>query len=804
MWYNYLLIALRNLKKQRIFTLINVAGLAIGMAACLLIFQYLRYENGYDRQSPHHARIWRVYNENLPNGGPITRDANTHSAVGPALAADLPEVQAFTRLFNHGENEIVVRREQNIFPLSPAWMVDTGFLTLFPQRFLAGDPVRCLQSPWQMVLTRSAAQQFFGTASALGQTLQVPGGHFAGTYQISGVVEDPAPNTHLKFGALVSYETRHAKGHPDNWDDYWEYNYVLLQAGADPEKMRRQLARYSEQYLANQGIRLDMQPLDRIHLYSDLSYEIEPNGSARVLRFLTIVALFILGIAFINFVNLSTARALQRAREVGLRKAIGARRVQVMGQFLLEGALLNGLAMLVCLFLVQQGMPWLEQVTGKPLSAGSGFDGVFWAVCGALLLGGILLACWYPAWMMSRYQPTEVLKGRLSSGREGLRLREGLVVVQFASSIALILGVLVVLLQLDFLKKHDKGLSLNQLLALKTPALEWNDTLGQQRFADLKTDIARLAGVQSVSVSSAAPGLGISTISGTNSGMFWVRAPDLAQMATVYFWNVDAAFFSTYGIPILAGAYPEAAEERQRREQVLINESAMKMFGFREATEALGQEVAYRNAPESRMRISGVVRDFHIESLKTTPKPTLYFANPAQSNGYMSIKMTSDQTMPLLSSMEALWKARFPDAPFDYRFMDSHFESLYRAEQQFSTLFGAFAALAVLIACLGLYGLAAYAAERRKKEIGIRKILGASVQSIVAMLSRDFIRLVLVALVIGAPIAWYLMQHWLDNFAYRIYIRWWMPLAAGLAALLIALATVSTQSWRAARKTTSE
>jgi putative ABC transport system permease protein len=795
----HLIMTLRVLNKHRLFAVVNIAGLATGMAACLLILQYVRYEMSYDRQSPHAAHIWRAFNETLPDKGPVTGDANTHPALGPALKADLPEVVEFTRMFNHGDGEATVVHNNEPLHFSGFWMADPGFLRMFPQRFIAGAPDACLREPYTIVLAESAARRIFGEENPLGKGLRIPGGTFSGQYTVTGITADPPPNTHLKYQALISYSTRIAKGQEEAWYNYWEYNYFQLVPGADPAKVQRQLDRYSEQHLKEQGIRLLMQPFTDIHLHSNLTYEIEPNGSARTVYFLLLIAIAVLGIALINYVNLATAGSLSRAKEVGMRKALGAGKIQLIGQFLSEGALLNSAALLLCLFLVQSAMPWFEALTGKPISAVHGWDAGFWSATAALYLFGIAAACTYPAFFMSRFRPTEVLKGGFRNTPRGLTLRKGLVVLQFACSTALLVGVIATGEQVRFLNKHELGLSLDQIVTLKTPAVDWAaDTTLRHNWQAFKTQAGQLSGIQSVTASSVTPGLGIATIGGSNSGMFWVEKPELAAQTTVYFWQVDDQFFNTFGIKLLAGELPPATDGAMRHDAVAINESALRMFGFGSPEEALGKAVAFRDNPEQRITVTGVVADFHIESLKTGPRPTLYYHSPAMTWGYLSLKTAPGNVGATLSALGQAWGKLFPESPFEYVFLDEQFAQQYRLEQQFARIFGIFAGLTVFVACLGLFGLAAFAATRRTKEIGIRKVLGASVAGITGLLAKDFLKLVLLAFVIAAPAAWYFLQKWLAGFAYRIELQWWMFALAGITALAVAFLTVSFQSIKAA------
>lgn len=803
MWAAYFKIAFRQLLKDKFQTCILVGGLAIGMAACLLILQYVRYEWQYDKVSPHTPYLWRAFNQTVTDGQVTTQDGNTHSALAPSLKADLPEVTDYFRLYNGNENEVVVFRNNQPVKVPYSWMTDPGFLRLFPQRFLAGNPETCLRDPWKVILTESAAKRLFPVEEAMGKAITIPGGRFAGTYTVEAVVADPAQNTHLKFNILTGYATRYAKGHQDGWDSYWDYTYFELTPGADPEKIRQKLAAYSDAHLKQEGIRLAMQPFESIHLHSDLTYEIEPNGNARTVHFLSLAALFILAIAFINYVNMTTARSLERAKEVGLRKTVGARRGQLAGQFLLEGLLLNGIAVALALLVLQPLLPFFSGLVGRPLATQPVESGFVCSVIGLFLLG-LTVSCGYPALVLTKFSPFEVLRGRAAfskkSGNKSSWLRQGLVVFQFACSALLIFGLTVIGRQLHFLQNHDKGLSLDQIVAIKTASTDWQqDSIHRLKMNVLKDDLAHIAGIEARTVSSIAPGLGIGTIAGTSSGLVLADKPGEVLPGTIYYINAQPDFYNTYQIRFLAGAPYRAADERAGYRHVIINQAMCGLLGFRTPEAAIGRELAYPNSTEGQgMRIEGVVADFHIETLKEPTRPTLYYCTPDVYKGYISIKLESAKAQEVLAAVETSWKKLYPESPFEYWFLNEQFARQYEAETQLGKTFGLFSGLAILIACLGLLGLATHFAALRTKETGIRKVLGASVADITRLLTKDFLKPVFVGILCAAPVGYYLMSKWLQDFACRIEIEWWMFVATGALATGVAFVTVGAQSVQAA------
>jgi putative ABC transport system permease protein len=785
------------LRKQPVFTVLNFTGLVIGMTAALLLFGYTRYEQTYDLQSPQAQHIWRVFNQTFDGAKVITKDANTHSAVGPTLKAEVPGVVDFARLYCGNSAEVVVLVEQKPFEVPRCYTTDPGFLRMFPQQVLHGVLASSLDAPHTAILTKTQAERFFGSTDVLGKSFQITAGMMSGQYTVSAVVADPPQNTHLKFDLLVSYATRYAKGYQDNFDSYWDYNYLQLSPGTDPNLVRKKLAKINETHLKTAGIALEIQRFTDIHLHSDLTYELEPNGSARSVRFMTLIAFLILGIACINFINLSTAFANERAKEVGVRKAIGAGRGTLVLQFFVESLLLSLTAFVASVVCFAQVLPWFGDLVGRPLHF-SAFDMSFWVVSAVVVLSLAALSGLYPALQLSGFSPYESLRGRLNR-KQGDGLRKSLVVLQFACSVGLIFGVLVVGRQLDFLKKHELGAQLDQIITLKPSRTESReDTLSGRKLALFKTACAQFPGVQGFASSSIAPGIGINGISGSNRPLRWTQKPDFARISS-YYVNTDEQFFELLDIPVLAGEHRFHTDRNAQYNHVSINRTMLKALGFPSPASAIGQQIAYENSEGgSAMTISAVIEDFHIESLKTTPKPTMYYCFAAESLDYLSLKIAPENLTTTLPLMQAAWAEIFPDKPFRYWQLDEHFAQQYRSETQFGQVFGLFSSLAIFIACLGLLGLAAYAAQRRTKEIGIRKVLGASVAGITGLLAKDFMKLVLIAIFIASPIAYYFMDKWLADFAYRIEIQGWMFVAAGAAAILVAAFTVATQSVRAA------
>ncbi len=785
------------LRKRPVFTAINLTGLILGMTSCLLILKYVQYERHYDRQTPYAADIWRVFNQTLNGETVTTQDANSHSATGPVLKADVADVVDFARLYNRGEASVTIQVGPQAYELPHFFCTDQGFVRMFPPQVIEGNLDGVLETPGGAIMSQSAARKVFGEKSAVGQSFRINGSMCGGDYTVKAVVADPPTNTHLKYNLLTSVANRYANGHEDNFESYWDYTYIQLKPGSTPDQVRRRLAEINAQFLKKEGIRLEVQPYRDIHLYSNLTYEIEPNGSARTVELLQLVALFILGIAFINYINLTTALAQERAKEVGIRKSIGATKTALMRQFFTENFLLSGVAGVGSLFLLRVSLPWFGLLIDRPLDQINYADEwQFWGQTVAFFGGMALLSGIYPALLLSRFAPVQALRGNFHGG--GAALRKVLVVTQFAFSIALMISLIVVRQQVSFLKNHDLGLSLDQKIAIKSQPAEGSDTLGRRNLDLFKTACRQLAKVDQLTASTIVPGLGINAISGSNRPIHWVKKADFTKI-TSYFIETDTAFFEVYGIKMLAGK-PQLFPDRQRQyRHVTINKAMLDALGFPNAESAIGEQLAYENAENNaRTTIMAVVDNFYVESLKVPAKPTMYYCLPSDGLDYLTLTVNAGQMEQTLAQLQTAWAQIYPGQLFRYWFLDDHFAQQYHSEAQLTRIFGLFSALAIAISCLGLFGLMAYNTERRRKEIGIRKVLGASATNITTLLASDSIRLVAIALLVAAPIAGYGMQQWLLDFAHRIELRWWMFLAAGIMAAVIAIATVGVQAARAA------
>ena len=787
---NYLKIAYRNLLKNKVFSLINILGLAIGMAACLLIIHYVRFEMSYENFHKNADNIYRVTLDYYNGSEYVVTDCETYGPLGPMLKDQMPEVLDFVRMHHNDVPEVKVG-DQKFFE-ERTYFADSSAFTVFSYDVLSGEPATALSYPFQTVITASTAKKYFGHTDVVGEAVQIADS----LYQVSAVIADLPPNTHLKFDFLLSHTTINRM-----WDWYekyeWggnnEYTYLLMAPGTNLASFNKKLTQLSIDLKDKIGDdRFVAEPIKDIHLYSHKTFEPEVNGNAEVVYFLLIIAVFIIIIAWVNYINLSTARAVERAREVGIRKVMGSARRQLMGQFLLESAIVSLLAAGIALTFLQISLPIFRDIAGQPLPLNIIADPVFWYLLLGLLGGGTVLSGLYPALVLSSFQPTAVLKGKLHASSHGHWLRKGLVIFQFASTVVLIASTCTVYLQINHLRNQELGMNIAQTLALHAPNLDVPDSIYREKFESLKTELLRHASVQSVARSESLPGLSLHELS-TNSGIKRVGQDEQEGAYNYYIIRIDADFIPTMNMQLIAGRNFEP--EMSNPNPVIINEEAVRMLGFANAEEALGAQITYyRNDKPST--IIGVIKNYYQRSPKEKHIPMIF---PYTAYGsYFTLRLGTGQIRETVEMLESTWQHVFPNSAFHYFFLDEKYDQQYRADTQFGQVVAIFSTLAIFIACLGLFGLSSFTILQRTKEIGIRKVLGASVGQIVRLLSQDFIRLVLVASIVAIPIAYFAMKEWLTGYATRISLSWWLFAIPLGVVLLIALLTVSFQTIKAA------
>ncbi|GAB3758275.1 ABC transporter permease [Spirosoma pomorum] len=791
---NYLKIAWRNLRKQSGYTAINIFGLAVGMAATMLIFQYVSFERSYDRFHERVGRIVRVTAQRYEHGVLSTNWAGGPFAAGNQLKDEFAEVEDYVKLF--ARPKLVLEAHQRDFRVDKGFFVTPSFFKIFSFPLTEGDSRTALTEPNTGVVSASLAKRLFGTANPVGQLMHV---ERELPIRVTGVYPDFPKNSHIQADYLMSFSTfqklANPKNEPDrNFDNAWDQDgcltYLLLKPGVDAAALERKLPAFTERKdqrdpKTGDGLLLQLQPLTDIHLYSHLLFEAGPNGDGNAVYVLLCVAFFIISIAWINYINLATARAIGRAKEVGVRKAIGSYRGQLIGQFLIESALLNGMAVGAAFVLITIALPVFNEFTDQELTYDFVASNRFWLGLGSMYVVGTLLSGLYPAFVLSGFKPVAVLKNGMAGFKEGVTLRKSLVVIQFAASVFLLVATITVFRQLQFMRSQQLGVAIDQTMVLGRPV---NDSTRVSRTKAFKEYLLNQSGTQRVAVSSTVPGEKVEFNAG---GIRLLGAPneDGKQYRII---TTDYDFIDAYGLKMLAGRNFNSA--LGEKDAVILNRTGLLQLGFANPDKAIGQQIDFWG---DKLTIVGVIDNFHQQSPREAYEPLILRLDP-NVNGAISIKMAGSESTRMVAVVKQAWQQFFPTDPFEFAFLDEQYDKQYRADDRFGQVFGFFTLLAVLVSCLGLLGLVTFTAQQRTKEIGVRKVLGASVWSIVSLLARDFVKLVLIAIVIASPIAWYTMQRWLQDFASRIDIQWWVFAVAGLLAVGIALLTVSFQSLKAA------
>lgn len=779
---NYLIIGLRNLRRQKGYSFINILGLTIGIGCCLAIAMFVRQEVSYDRHHEHAERIYRLTSRTGISG------SGTHFAAAAAPMArvmqdEFPEVLAATRV---RPSSAVVRVGDQTFRERRLYFADSSFFEVFTVPLLRGDASKALRAPNALVLTRATAEKYFGPDDPIGRTLMLDGEAFV----VSAVAHDPPVTSHFRFELLASLSSLGLPedAGPEQWiSNLVYYTYLRLQDEESAAAVQARLPALVERSAGNLLDRfgatfsLELQPLTRIHLHSDLTSEIEPTGDVAYVYLFSSAAIFILLIACINFINLATARSIDRGREVGMRKVLGAQRLQLMRQFIVETLIFASVAAVLAVLAVVWALPYLRSVTGYPLQLSVlGEAPMIAAIVGVVLAVG-LIAGWYPSMVLTGYRPVEVLKGRFRSTPSGGMLRKGLVVVQFAVSIVLLVGTGIVSRQVEYAREQRLGFNSEQVLVASLPE-------STSRSSALQEMLRGREGVVTVSATDHFPGGPVNDA---------VHIPEgAADDQGIHFWryNVDFGFVETLQIPIVAGR-SFSLEHPSDSAAFLINETAARAIGW---TDPVGKTIYQLPSPNPTVRVPGrvigVVEDFHFESIRNEIKPLIIAIDPRPE--YLIVRLRPEAIDETLALLDDRFEER--GAPLEYFFLDARFEALYESEARLGLIFRIFAALAVLVACLGLFALSTYSVQQRTKEIGIRKVLGASVPGITLDLTKGFVSLVLVGFLVAAPVAYVAARMWLQEFAYRISIDADLFLLAGGAAASIAVATISIQSIRAA------
>ena len=787
---NYLKIAFRNFIRNKIHTSINLFGLIMGMVCTLLILLYVNYEMSYDDFQTNKKYLYRVNKVAYENGELTYKSAYTFSGQGPVMKNEIPEVKDFVRLyssegvlqyFKPGKN-VISSRENNIY------YADNSFFNLFSYRFLKGDKKSALSKPNSIVISESTADKLFGSENPLGKILKYHGKDL----MVTGICEDVPKNTHLQFTELLSFSTL-SPDDQNNWTNHAYYTYILLKDNADPKVVEPKLSKAFDKYMYKYYNRSyvtniwNLQRVDHIYLYStDFTSISMEYGNYKTVLYLFITALLVLIIGWINFINHSAARMPQRAKEIGIRKTIGASKKQLIKQFVSESFLINFIAFVISLAIVESSFNWLNGFLGINISLFQTLDNWFWGAWILLLLIGILLTSIFPALWLSSIPTTSAINKKLSNTAGGNYLQKVLITFQFSISIALITVTLIMHEQISFSQNKDLGMNIDNIMVLHAPGFG-NPLTAHQLF---ESTITSYPGIYKASASMSIPGTRF------GNGNFGEIYKDGSDVQNNYFriGKVDSNFISVFKLKLLAGH--NFIHKSENQNAIIINKEAMKVLKFRNAADAIDKYIKWNGR---LVKVIGVFDDFHQESFHKAIEPiVLYEQGFDQYVNYISIKFDRYEPDKQLPIIKKTYKAVFPGQPFDYFFLDDFFNKQYKADIYTDKLISGFAFLAILIAVLGLFNLISLSVAKRTKEIGVRKVIGASIINIVALLIKDFIKWVLVANIIAWPVAYYFMNIWLQNFAYRINLSWWMFALSGGIALVIALGTLSFQAVKAA------
>lgn len=778
-------LAFKSLVRTKVFSAINISGLVVSLTAFTLMALYIENEFSYDKFNKNSRNIYRVVDDKQTNAL-LQHAAGSPGPLAPALINDFPQVKQAVRFIG---SEGLIKYSEKLFEERGIYIADPGVFKVFDLPMIKGDPNTALVAPMSIVLTENEAAKYFGKADALGKTLLLDGKNM----KVTGVIKNVPANSHITFDFLVSMATAKMKdsGYDwlfTNWYSNNFYTYILLADGYDPARLTAQFDAFANRNKANTAEtkhHYSLEKLTAIYLHSDRENQAGKTGNITNLYIFSIVAIFILLIACVNFINLSTARSAERAKEIAVKKVNGVSRSQLVWQFLIESFLMTGIALLIAISAAYLLMPAFNVFAGKSISFNL-LSPVHLTAFFIILITIGLLSGSYPAFILSGFDPIAALKGNLRSSVWSIVIRKGLVIFQFAISIILIISSIVVYRQLAFMQKHDLGFMPSQTLVINFEG----DGSVQKKYRLIKSELARISGVQSVTASSNVPGM----VGEYGWSMDFAKKTGDTIHTEMPVFLTDFNFMKQYNIPMAAGRDLSAQFAADTVESMIINETALQKLGFNNADEAIGVKVGMYPTDG---RIIGVYKDFNFRSLQKPIEPLAIRVLPNKFRLF-SVKINTANVRQTIADIEKVWKNLVVQRPIEYSFLNESFDRQYQSEIKFGQLFGVFTVLAISIACFGLFGLALFSIKQRTKEIGIRKVVGATVTQIAVLLSIDFIRLVVIALLIASPVALLIMSRWMQSFAYRTNISWFVFLIGGSIAIMVALLTISYQAIRAA------
>lgn len=790
---NYFKTAMRNLSKSKVFSFINITGLAVGLGAFLLIFQFVSFEQSFDNFHEDVEQLYRVQFERVYTDK-HDKSAGLTAGAGPALKEDFPEVEEFSKLWSAGFMTNLLTIEDEAFNEKKLFYADESFFRLFSFALVEGSADQVLKEVNTMAISETRAMTYFGSTDVIGKTIQVNNGMGDELYSVSGVFKDLPRNTHFDFDVLLSFKTLEnatdgSAGTSFGWNAF--PTYLKLAPGTDFEQLQARFPEWTKGRYASlieDGVepRLYLQPLESIYLESDLRFEVGPTGNARIVQILTGVALFILILAYFNYVNLSTSKSLERTKEIGVRKVNGASRTSLIKQFLIESFLVNLIGIVLGFTLMQISVPFFEQALDRPLSEMVVVNQSFIVLILVLLTSGTLLSGFYPAWILSRFKTIRVLKGqKAGSGSDGM-VRKGLVVLQFAILCFLLVGSLAVRSQIDYMLNSDWGFDSDQMVVVAGPSLAQDEA---DKLTTFKNELRLQANIAEVSNTTMVPG---NEIKWVNNGVRLTTSPT-NEITSIPFLGIDDTYISNLSLEILAGRSFDK-DLANEGESLLLSRAAAEQFGFPNPEDALNQKITDGG---QEYNVIGVVENFLQKSFKSGYDPIMYRHIP-NANNYLCVKVEGGDYERALTDIESQYTSHFPGSTFTYFFLDEYFERQFTEDRIFGKVFNFFTLLGIWISILGLFGLTSYAVLQRRKEIGIRKVLGASVSSVVLLISKRFIYLTLIAIALAIPIAFYATNSWLESYSFATGMKAYVFVVPVVALLTITLLTTGLLSMRSA------
>ncbi|WP_108870238.1 ABC transporter permease [Aquimarina aquimarini] len=795
MYTLYLKIAVRYLLKNKLYSFINILGLAIGVASFILIMTYVNYERSYDRFAGS-ENVYRIFMESKEGDTYEESDAQTPNRIGPTLKREFPEVVEQVRLYRF--DKIAFKYQDHVIEETKGSMADASYFEVFKYPLSKGNTKEVLKEPNTIVLTESFAQKIFGSEDPIKKTLIAFHKGEKVTLTVTGILKDIPENTHMKTKFLISFSTYNTWFASDeekklNWSHCNFFSYLKSDNQANKALLKNKVV--ASDFEEDEDERYSIEPIEAIHLHSNKPYEAETNGSISRIKFLTAIAFIILLLSWLNYINLSTTKSLERAKEVGVRKVAGAQRVQLILQSLTESIVLNSTAIIIAVIFTIAILPMYNAFTGKELELNQSLIMQLLPIIGYVFIG-VLLVGLYPAFMISSYSPSKALKGKVRASANGLNIRKGLIIMQFLATIVLLIGTIVVTKQIKYMQEQPIGAALNRVVSFHGEFLsEMPDSLIRSKYKTLEKELVQFPFVEATSRVQAYPGSGFDNL----NSFIGIQYPNgtLDNKKNFYNYSVDHTYLSALEIPFLAGTN-FTKNPKGEGNTIIINESCMRAIGIQEPEEAIDKTVNFLGID---WVISGVIEDYHHFGLKKKILPIIITYRNSSNN--LLVKFDKAVVSNLgyndaIARVEDKWNQIFPNRTFDYTFLDQKFDAQYKEDKQFNAAFRVFTLLAICIASLGLFGLTSYTCIQRKKEIGIRKVNGASIVKILKLLNIDFIKWVGIAFIIAIPIAWYAMDLWLQNFALQTTISWWIFVLAGIITLVITLLTVSWQSFAAA------